>query len=199
MLKHYILFIFIGCATIVQAQPSSKKNTNPKQDSIKKYEFIKQIGNGFFPTKYINFDLRYLIKYNQYEGVRTGIGVITNDDFSKKYRVNSYVVYGFKDHRFKYSIGGGFRLAKKSNTWANFSYTDDLQESGSSKFLTDKRFFQFFEPRLLKSEQITILQVASLIRSASAFAENPAKTTECIAPIRAQAKTEIPNSATIGI
>src|SRR5690606_12694391 len=49
----------------------------------------------------------------------------------------------------KYSIGGGFRVSKKSDTWVNASYTDDLQETGSSAFLTDKRFFSFFEPRLL--------------------------------------------------
>src|SRR5690606_10468713 len=48
-----------------------------------------------------------------------------------------------------YSIGAGFRIAEKTNTWLNFSYTDDLQETGSYPFLTDKRFFQLFEPRLL--------------------------------------------------
>ncbi|MFI1744481.1 DUF5686 family protein [Thalassobellus sediminis] len=145
MLKHCFLFLFIFYYTLTYSQTSNV----PVQDSIGKSEFIKHLGNGYIPTKYFNFDLRYLIKYNQYEGLRTGIGGITNDAFSKKYRINSYVVYGFRDHRYKYSIGGGFRLAEKTNTWLNVSYTDDLQETGSTKFLTDKRFFQFFEPRLL--------------------------------------------------
>lgn len=149
MFKYYTIFIFIICTTLVQAQSYHKKNLEPKQDSIKKKELFKSLGNGYLPSKYFNLDLRYLIKYNQFEGVRTGLGGVTNKAFSKKYRLNSYVVYGFKDHRFKYSIGGGFRLAEKTNTWLNLSYTDDLQETGSTKFLTDKRFFQFFEPRLL--------------------------------------------------
>ncbi|MCF7559307.1 hypothetical protein L3X39_01555 [Sabulilitoribacter multivorans] len=149
MFKRCSLFLIFLCYSITYAQTISEQLSEPEQDSIKKTEFLKQLGNGFFPTKYFNFDLRYLIKYNQYEGVRTGIGIETNDEFSKKYRVNSYVVYGFRDHRFKYSVGGGFRLTEKSNTWVNLSYTDDLQETGSTKFLTDKRFFQFFEPRLL--------------------------------------------------
>ncbi|GAA4939072.1 hypothetical protein GCM10023314_09660 [Algibacter agarivorans] len=149
MLKRCSLFLFIICTTIVQAQSFYEKNAEPRQDSIKKSEFIRSLGNGYLPTKYFNFDLRYLIKYNQYEGVRTGLGGVTNDAFSEKYRVNSYLVYGFRDHRFKYSIGGGFRVTKKTNTWINLSYTDDLQETGSTKFLTDKRLFQFFEPRLL--------------------------------------------------
>ncbi len=149
MTKQFTLVLFILCFSFAQSQSISKKNREPKQDSINKNEFIKQIGNGYFPTKYFNFDLRYLIKFNQYEGLRTGLGGITNDAFSKKIRLNFYTVYGFKDHRFKYSFGAGFNLAQKTNTWLNLSYTDDLQETGSSGFLTDKRFFQFFEPRLL--------------------------------------------------
>ena len=149
MLKRYSFILFIICTTIVQAQSFYEKDVEPKQDSLKKIEFIRNLGNGYLPTKYFNFDLRYLIKYNHYEGVRTGIGGLTNDAFSEKYRVNSYLVYGFRDHRFKYSVGGGFRVNKKTKTWINLSYTDDLQETGSTKFLTDKRFFQFFEPRLL--------------------------------------------------
>ena len=149
MLKCCSIFLFIICTTLVQGQTFHNKDLEPEQDSIKKSELLKSLGNGLFPLKYFNADLRYLIKYNQYEGVRTGLGGATNDAFSEKYRLNTYVVYGFRDHRFKYSIGGGFRLAESTNTWINLSYTDDLQETGSTKFLTDKRFFQFFEPRLL--------------------------------------------------
>jgi len=134
---------------LLQGQSFNKKDISPEQDSIKKSKLLKSLGNGFLPSKYFDADLRYLIKFNQYEGVRTGIGGVTNDAFSEKFRFNSYIVYGFRDHRFKYSFGGGLRLAKETNTWINVSYTDDLQETGSTKFLTDKRFFQFFEPRLL--------------------------------------------------
>lgn len=149
MLKQCTLFLFFIFSMFVHTQSSLHNVEARKQDSIKSRNFIKQLGNGFFPTKYFNFDLRYLIKYNQYESIRTGIGGITNEAFSETFRVNGYSVYGFKDHRFKYSMGLGFRLAEKTNTWLNFAYTDDLQETGSTKFLTDKRFFQFFEPRLL--------------------------------------------------
>ncbi|WP_405295105.1 DUF5686 family protein [Algibacter sp. Ld11] len=148
-MKHCILFLFILFSVALNAQIENEGTTEPAQDSIKKKAFFKQLGNGFFPLKYFNFDLRYLVKYNQYEGLRTGLGAETNKAFSEKYRVNTYLVYGFKDRRFKYSLGGGFRLAEATNTWINLSYTDDLQETGSTKFLTDNRFFQFFEPRLL--------------------------------------------------
>lgn len=149
MYKSCTLFFLLLFSWVLQAQSPTESDKEPTQDSIKKSRFLKQLGDGYLPTKYFNFDLRYLVKYNQYEALRTGLGGVTNENFSEKFRLNTYVVYGFRDHRFKYSIGGGFRLSKINNTWLNLSYTDDLQETGSSTFLTDKRFFSFFEPRLL--------------------------------------------------
>ena len=49
------------------------------------------------------------------------------------------------------------------------------------------------------SAVITRLHWASSIRSAIDWAEKPPKTTECTAPIRAQANTAIANSGTMGI
>lgn len=144
-----VLFLIITINTFGQEPTSSQDSTKTEQDSIKKEAFIKHIGNGYFPTRYFDFDLRYLIKFNQYEGFRTGLGGKTNNAFSNKFRLNTYVVYGFGDQKFKYSFGGGLKLNEKHNTWLNLSYTDDLQETGSTNFLTDGRFFQFFEPRLL--------------------------------------------------
>ena len=147
MHKHWLYILFF-CVTAITAQTPEKDIEKPK-DSLESSVLLKQIGNGFFPTKVWNFDLRYLVKFNQYEGFRTGLGGVTNDGFSKTFRIDSYGVYGFKDHRFKYKIGGGFRLNPETNTWINVSYVDDLMETGSSNFLTDGRFFSFFEPRLL--------------------------------------------------
>ncbi|WP_299271814.1 DUF5686 family protein [uncultured Psychroserpens sp.] len=144
-----ILFMLFTCALYSQHPIPENDSTKVQNDSLNKREFLKQLGNGFFPTKFLNIDLKYLIKFNQYEGFRTGLGGETNSGFSKKYRINSYVVYGFRDHRFKYKIGGGLRVNEATNTWINLTYIDDLQETGSSTFLTDKRFFSFFEPRLL--------------------------------------------------
>jgi len=152
MKKHLFVVFAILLATNCFAQnpiEKERKSANINQDSIKKIEFIRKLGNGYLPFNYFNLDLRYLIKYNQFEGFRTGLGGVTNEKFSNRYRLNGYLVYGFRDERYKFSIGGGFRVKENSNTWINLTYTDDLQETGSSNFLTDKRFFTFFEPRLL--------------------------------------------------
>lgn len=149
MLKPFFLFLSVVSVTFGQSQSNYKHENIPQQDSIKKSEFLKSLGNGYFPTRFLNLDLRYLIKYNQFEGIRTGLGGSTNEKFSEKYKLNAYTVYGIKDTRFKYSFGGGFRISEKTDSWINLSYTDDLEETGSTEFLTDGRNFQFFEPRLL--------------------------------------------------
>ena len=104
---------------------------------------------GYYPLGKFDLDLKYPIKYNQYEGIRTGIGGITNEKFSDKYRLEGYVVYGFKDERFKFGVGGGILLNKKHNAWFNLNYQDDLKELASFSYLTDRRIYSLFEPRLV--------------------------------------------------
>lgn len=124
-------------------------------DSIvqaKNYEKKIYVGRkflqGYLPSKYFDFDLRNLIKYNNHEGFRLGLGLITNSNFSNKYRLNGYTVYGTLDKEFKFGYGGAARLNKQTDTWFGINYTDDLVETGSDGFITDLRIFSLFEPRL---------------------------------------------------
>ncbi|NAS32156.1 carboxypeptidase-like regulatory domain-containing protein [Flavobacteriaceae bacterium R38] len=114
----------------------------------KKIGFFKKLIDGYFPTRYLDFDLRYLLKYNNFEGFKPGVGAITNDKFSKKYRLSGYGIYGFKDEDFKFGLTAAARLNRFTSTWAGISYTDDLTETGSDLFNTDGRAFYVFEPRL---------------------------------------------------
>ncbi|WP_055446950.1 DUF5686 family protein [Lacinutrix mariniflava] len=148
-MRNLWLYTLFFCTALALNAQTPEKDTEKPIDSISSNMLLKQIGNGFFPTKLWNFDLRYLVKFNQYEGFRTGLGGVTNDSFSKKFRIDSYGVYGFRDHRFKYKLGGGILLNEQTKSWLNISYIDDLMETGSSNFMTDGRTFSFFEPRLL--------------------------------------------------
>ncbi|XLS29770.1 DUF5686 family protein [Flavobacteriaceae bacterium M23B6Z8] len=109
---------------------------------------IRKLTQGYFGTRYLDFDLRYLIKYNNFEGFKPGIGTVTNDNFSKTLRLSAYGLYGFKDRDFKYGLGAETRLDRFSDTWLGFMFTDDLTETGSEAFITDGRAFYVFEPRL---------------------------------------------------
>ncbi len=130
------------------------RNTFAVKDSLAFFKginaklfFGRKIINGYVPVGFFDFDLRYLISYNNYEGFRFGLGGTTNERFSKNYKLDGYVAYGLKDEKIKYHLGGSMRVGNFSNTWTGLSYADDVQEIGSTKFNIDKRVFKIYDPR----------------------------------------------------
>jgi hypothetical protein len=130
--------------------------TYPALDSIIESENLerriflgRKIINGYIPLGAVDLDLRHLIKYNVHEGIRLGLGGITNDRFSEIFRISGYGAYGTKDGRYKYSIGTAIRVGNFSNSWIGGSYTNDLQEIASTSFATDKRRWRIYDSRPL--------------------------------------------------
>jgi len=109
--------------------------------------FGRKIINGYVPLGPIDFDLRYLLSFNNYEGFRIGLGGITNDKFSKKYRLDGYMAEGLKDLKFKYQLGIARKIDDFSNTWFGISYTDDIQEIANTDFYIEKRTFKIYDQR----------------------------------------------------
>ena len=109
----------------------------------------KAISNGHYPAGFWNFDLSKFIKYNNYEGIRLGAGGTTNSSFSDNMRIHGYLVYGFKDDKFKYGIGAGKLLNKRTGTWLDLKYSDDIREVGSYKYIRGINDFSILEPRFV--------------------------------------------------
>ncbi|MES2411515.1 MAG: DUF5686 family protein, partial [Bacteroidota bacterium] len=118
-----------------------------KENIERKIKFGRKIINGYVPLGPFDFDLRYLLSFNNFEGFRVGIGGITNDSFSKKLRIEGYTAYRLKDETIKYNLGAAVRIGNFSNTWIGGSYTDDVREIASTSFATDKRVFKIYDPR----------------------------------------------------
>jgi len=128
--------------------------TYERLDSISKAEnfeqkllFGKKIINGYIPFKIIDIDLRSVVKYNNFEGFRFGIGGTTNAKLSTKYKIGFFGAYGFKDNLFKYGITPSYALNKKTNSWLSISYTDDLSEIGQIQFASQQKRFKIYDPR----------------------------------------------------
>ena len=113
----------------------------------RKLNIGRRILNGYLPMSIFDLDLRYLVKYNNYEGFRFGIGGITNEKFSEIFKLDGYAAYGLKDEKLKYKYGGSLRVGNTSNTWIGSSYTDDVREIASTSFAIDKRVFKIYDPR----------------------------------------------------
>jgi hypothetical protein len=125
------------------------KSTIEQKNTLSKIKRLQNVNNGFFPILKWKTDLKTLIKINNYEGLRLGIGGLTNEDFSENFRIGGYIAYGTKDKTIKYGIDTGFLLDRDTNTWLNGHYTDDVREVGSNAYLTDERVYSLFEPRLV--------------------------------------------------
>jgi hypothetical protein len=118
-----------------------------KERIANRLRFGRRVYNGYLPISFFDMDLRKLFSYNNYEGFRLGFGGITNDVFSKNFRVSGYTVYGTKDNDFKYNLGSAVRIDKLSDTWLGASYTDDVREIANTQYPLDRKPFKLYDPR----------------------------------------------------
>ena len=90
------------------------------------------------------FDLlvNEILNYNNYEGVRLGAGVATNDRISKILFLQVYGAYGFKDKTFKYGAETGFKISKRNEASLVFTYESDVAEAGAMNFYKYNYTFQ---------------------------------------------------------
>ncbi len=116
-------------------------------DSIGKAEKLDEkvklfdvFSKGYIPWGYIQFDIKKIISsYNDYEGVRLGLGIGTSEKFSKYFSVDGYFAWGTKDHKFKY--GGNLKVPiylRQDIVW-NTTISKDVTESGATIFRGDKK------------------------------------------------------------
>ena len=115
----------------------------------RKLETLDKFKVGYYPIGFFDIDLKYLVKFNDYEAFRLGIGGTTNEKFSDSWRVGGYLAYGTKDRTFKYKMSVGYRIYKTKNTWLSVYRQDDITEFAAESFLTDARVYSLFEPRLI--------------------------------------------------
>ncbi|MCG2417700.1 DUF5686 family protein [Aequorivita sp. F47161] len=125
------------------------------KDTIASVEDKKEhpLSSGYYPIGFFDIDLKTLIKLNNYEGFRLGIGGLTNDKLFENYKFGGYYAYGFKDKSSKYSLGASARINKERKAWVSIYYADDVKEIGAFDYLTDARVYSIFEPRLVNITQ----------------------------------------------
>ena len=120
-----------------------------KENVKNRVKRISAFDAGYFPVGIVDIDLTRLIKVNNYEGLRLGLGLQTNQSFSEKYRIGGFTAYGTQDGNFKYGLNVGKLLNADTSTWLNAFYDNDIEEVGTNSYLTDQRVYSLFEPRLV--------------------------------------------------
>lgn len=75
-----------------------------------------------------------LVSYNKVEGTRVRFGGRTSSKFSRWYELNGYVAYGFKDEKYKYSLGFRSFISKKPHRQlVGMTYKSDYEILGQSQ------------------------------------------------------------------
>ena len=100
----------------------------------KKIEVLEILAAGYIPWKFINFDLSSIIWFNEYEKVRLGLGIETNERLTKWVTLGGYGAYGFGDKAWKYGAKVQFNLWPEHDLKIGVTYKRDLDFSDGMSF-----------------------------------------------------------------
>ena len=101
---------------------------------------IEIIASGYIPFHFLNIDYTSIIDYNSYEGLRIGIGAITNDQVARWFSIGGHFAYGLKDNSIKYGVKVNLNPFEDSELKLKLAYNNDVLESGGYRFFEDQRF-----------------------------------------------------------
>jgi len=100
----------------------SEEGTYTAMDSVQKVPAVKRVMDiaSIFMFGYKDLGLfeigpiNTFYMYNSIEGSRLRFGGRTTNAFSKKFNLETYLAYGFKDERFKYYLGGTWSFTNRN-------------------------------------------------------------------------------------
>ena len=104
-----------------------------------KFKAAESLIKGYVPIKWFDLDLSRILRVNAYEGLRLGAGGLTNSRISEYFSVGGYYAYGFRDKASKYGGEGHLYIYPKKEVTFNVSWNYDVNESGGSRFISDRR------------------------------------------------------------
>jgi hypothetical protein len=91
----------------------------------------------------MSVDLNRILGFNEYEVIRGGIGLHTNDRFSRMGNFGGYVAYGYADSIVKYGFDTKIYFSKRSRDYYfKWSYSKDISEPGRAQYFYTRYNFK---------------------------------------------------------
>ncbi len=129
----------------------------------KRIETLTSLLRGRIPIKFIDLDMTRIIDYNDYEGLRLGLGVYTNKNMLKWMEIGGYFGYGFKDKEWKYGGSLLFKVWRKKQFEIEVKYFKDIVHRGGVRFpdkdfnlLSSSNFSRFYIRNMLDHKYLGI-------------------------------------------
>ena len=96
----------------------------------RRLQLFRILAKGKIPVSFIDIHINDILQFNNFEGIRAGLHLSTNDRLSRRFSVGGYYAYGFKDQHSKY--GGDFSLFlnKTKSSFIDMAYSSDVAETG---------------------------------------------------------------------
>ena len=126
-----------------------EKKTYKVIDSLGKKQHFDRLQKVFeglttlqIPFGPISVDLNKIFGFNEYEVIRGGIGLHTNDRFTKRGTMGGYIAYGYKDSIVKYGFDSKIYLKKNSKDfYIKYMYSKDIGEPARTQYFYTKYNF----------------------------------------------------------
>jgi len=100
-------------------------------------ELLNIISTGKIPIGKLSIPLRRITDFNQQEGLRLGMGLETNQRFSRVFGIGGYFAYGLRDKSWKWGGDLSVTFHQKRQIAMELRYRDDLFERGGIDFQKD--------------------------------------------------------------
>lgn len=126
-----------------RSEPLSKveKNAYANADQLLGSPMISYLLNSVeyflklqIPISIINLNVDKILRLNNHEGVRYGLGFVTNRNLSRFWDIGAYANYGSRDKTWKYGIEVTLYFNKLQSDFFRASYSDDLSTNNLFDF-----------------------------------------------------------------
>ncbi len=153
---------------------NKERNTYHSVDSIGKAEkfeaklkLAKILSSGQIPLGFISFNLKRLMRVNDYEGFRLGGGLVTNDKLSKWFSVGGYGAYGFTDKAWKYGGDLQINLTESKDVNLKTELARDVFETANTSFYGEKN--SFISTQNIRTYLVGMMDKVSFIKASFQF------------------------------
>jgi hypothetical protein len=106
-----------------------------------KVKWFNALGTGQFQVGYVAFDLKHLLRVNEYENVRLGLGLSTSNKLSRYFSIGGYGGYGFGDKAWKYGGQVQLNFNRSQTTFLKGEAASEVIETAGTFFLQENGNF----------------------------------------------------------
>lgn len=100
----------------------------------RKLKFLVALATGKLPIGPVDLRLNQIMAFNNYEGYRLGLGLVTNDRVTKYAALGGYFAYGFGDKHWKYGGDLTIKPVYGRDLHLRLAYQNDVAETGGVSF-----------------------------------------------------------------